>query len=93
MYELSNLISVYCSLSLYKKFVNVRGLLGSLVIFYGERMLAPRQTPRWKTIPCRLFRAAYVMYSQLPFIEAIPLSLMKLTQSYFDIDLKEVQRI
>jgi len=41
--------------------------------FYGEDLLAPRQTPSWRTIPCRLPTTAHSIYSQLPSIlEAVP---------------------
>jgi hypothetical protein len=36
------------------------------LIFYGERLLAPRPTPKLGTTPCRLSATAYSTYSQLP---------------------------
>jgi hypothetical protein len=42
----------------------------NLVIFYGEKLLAPFPNPSWRTTPCRLSATAYSMYSQLPSISA-----------------------
>jgi len=36
--------------------------------FYGELLLAPRPTPKWRSTPCRLSTAAYSIYSQLSSI-------------------------
>ena len=47
-------------------------LFSNMVCFYGEDLLAPRPTPKWRTTPCRLSATAYSVYSQLPSIlEAI----------------------
>jgi len=41
--------------------------------FFGEELLAPRQTPRWRATPCRLSTTAYSIYSQPPSIlKAVP---------------------
>jgi hypothetical protein len=44
--------------------LNVRNKL----IFYGEELLAPRQTPKLEDHPCRLSATTYSIYSQLPSI-------------------------
>jgi len=36
--------------------------------FYGEELLAPRQTPNWSTTRCRLSAAAYSIQPQLPTV-------------------------
>jgi hypothetical protein len=38
------------------------------LIFYGEELLDPRPTSKWRTTPCRLSATAYSIYSHLPFI-------------------------
>jgi hypothetical protein len=38
------------------------------LMFYRERMLAPRLTPGWWTTHCLMSAATYSMYSQLPSI-------------------------
>jgi hypothetical protein len=40
----------------------------TMLLSYGEGLLAPRPTPRGKTTPCRLSATAYSIYSQLPSI-------------------------
>ena len=45
------------------------------VRFYGEGLLAPRQTPSWRINYCRLSATAYSIYSHLSSVlEAIPSS-------------------
>jgi hypothetical protein len=61
-----------CFLGRTKISIQVRGFVCEYFVtkirFQGEKLLAPRPTPKLEDHPCRLSATAYSIYSQLPFI-------------------------
>lgn len=61
---------VPCVVPKYSSSLKLRISLCTILIFYGEVLLAPRQTPSSRTTHCRLSATTYSIYLQLPSISA-----------------------